>query len=62
MITELERLDAKLAVYAPGGYAGQKQMTDYNRTYEQESSYSEMEEIGSQIAALEEMMKAYLEE
>ena len=62
MIKEKERLDAKMAVAAPGGNAGQKQMTDYNRTYEQESSYSEMEEIGSQIAALEEMMKAYIEE
>jgi hypothetical protein len=62
MIKEKERLDAKMAVAAPGGNAGQKQMTDYNRTMEQESSYSEMEEIGSQIAALEEMMKAYLEE
>jgi hypothetical protein len=61
MIKEKERLDAKMAVAAPGGNAGQKQMTDYNRTHEQESSYSEMEEIGSQIAALEEMMKAYLE-
>jgi hypothetical protein len=62
MIKEKERLDAKMAVAAPGGNAGQKQMTDYNRTMEQESSYSEMEEIGSQIAALEEMMKAYMEE
>ena len=62
MIKEKERLDAKMAVAAPGGNVGQKQMTDYNRTYEQESSYSEMEEIGSQIAALEEMMKAYMEE
>jgi hypothetical protein len=62
MIKEKERLDAKMAVAAPGGNAGQKQMEDYNRTYEQESSYSEMEEIGSQIEALEEMMKAYLEE
>jgi hypothetical protein len=62
MIKEKERLDAKMAVAAPGGNAGQKQMTDYNRTYEQESSYSEMEEIGSQIEALEEMLKAYLEE
>ena len=62
MIKEKERLDAKMAVAAPGGNAGQKQMTDYNRTMDQESSYSEMEEIGSQIAALEEMMKAYMEE
>jgi hypothetical protein len=62
MIKEKERLDAKMAVAAPGGNAGQKQMTDYDRTMDQESSYSEMEEIGSQIAALEEMMKAYMEE
>jgi hypothetical protein len=62
MIKEKERLDAKMAVAAPGGNVGQKQMTDYDRTMDQESSYSEMEEIGSQIAALEEMMKAYLEE
>jgi hypothetical protein len=62
LIKEKERLDAKMAVAAPGGNAGQKQMEDYNRTYEQESSYSEMEEIGSQIEALEEMLKAYLEE
>jgi hypothetical protein len=62
MIKEKERLDARMAVAAPGGNAGQKQMEDYNRTYEQESSYSEMEDIGAQIAALEETMKAYMEE
>jgi hypothetical protein len=62
MIKEKERLDAKMAVAAPGGNAGQKQMEDYNRTYEQESSYSEMEEIGSKIEALEEMMRAYLDQ
>jgi hypothetical protein len=62
MIKEKERLDAKMAVAAPGGNAGQKQMADYNRTYEQESSYSEMEEIGTQIAALEEAMKALMEQ
>ena len=62
MIKEKERLDAKMAVAAPGGNAGQKQMTDYNRTYEQETSYSEMEEIGSQIQALEEMLKDYMEQ
>jgi hypothetical protein len=61
MIKEKERLDARMAVAAPGGNAGQKQMEDYNRTYEQESSYSEMEDIGAQIAALEETMKAYME-
>lgn len=62
MIKEKERLDAKMAVAAPGGNAGQKQMDDYNRTYEQESSYSEMEEIGSKIEALEEMMRSYMEQ
>jgi hypothetical protein len=51
-----------MAAAAPGGNAGQKQMEDYNRTYEQESSYSEMEEIGSQIEALEEMLKEYMGE
>jgi len=62
MIKEKERLDAKMAVSAPGGNAGQKQMTDYNRTYEQESSYSEMEDLGAQIAALEEMLQEYMGE
>ena len=62
MIKEKERLDAKMAVAAPGGNAGQKRMTDYNRTYEQETSYSEMEDLGAQIAALEEMLQPYLEE
>ena len=60
MIKEKERLDAKMAVAAPGGNAGQKQMTDYNRTYEQETSYSEMEDLGAQIAALEEKLQDYL--
>ena len=62
MIKEKERLDAKMAVAAPGGNAGQKQMTDYNRTYEQETSYSEMEDLGAQIAALEEMLQEYMEQ
>jgi hypothetical protein len=61
LIKEKERLDARMAVAAPGGNAGQKQMDDYNRTYDQDDCYSEMEDIGSQIAALEETMKAYLE-
>lgn len=60
MIKEKERLDAKMAVAAPGGNAGQKQMEDYNRTYEQEDCYSEMSEIGDQIAALEEKMREFL--
>jgi hypothetical protein len=60
MIKEKERLDARMAVAAPGGNAGQKQMEDYNRTYEQETSYSEMQDIGSQIAALEEAMREFM--
>jgi hypothetical protein len=62
MIKEKERLDAKMAVAAPGGNAGQKQMDDYNRTYDQDDCYSEMSDIGAQIAALEETMKAYMEQ
>jgi hypothetical protein len=62
MIKEKERLDARMAVAAPGGNAGQKQMEDYNRTYEQESSYSEMTDIGAQIAALEEKMREFMGE
>lgn len=60
MIKEKERLDARMAVVAPGGNVGEKQMDDYNRTYDQEDCYSEMSEIGDQIAALEEMMKEYM--
>jgi hypothetical protein len=62
MIKEKERLDARMAVAAPGGNAGQKQMEDYNRTYEQESSYSEMEDIGAQISALEDKMREFMGE
>jgi len=62
MIKEKERLDAKMAVAAPGGNAGQKQMDDYNRTYEQEDCYSEMSDIGAQIAALEEKMREFMGE
>jgi hypothetical protein len=61
MIKERERLDAKMAVSAPGGNAGQQQMTDYNRTYDQHSSYSEIQNIGDQIASLEERMREFLE-
>lgn len=60
MIKAKEALDARMAVAAPGGNAGQKQMDDYNRTYDQDHSYSELAEIGDQIAALEEMMKEYM--
>jgi hypothetical protein len=62
LIKEKERLDAKMAVSAPGGNVGQKQMEDYDRTMDQDDCYSEMSEIGSQIEALEEMMKSYLDQ
>ena len=61
MIKEKERLDARMAVATPGGNAGEKQMTDYNRTYDQSDCYSEMNDIGSQIAALEERMQEFLD-
>ena len=62
MIKQKEALDARMAVAAPGGNAGQKQMTDYNRTYEQETSYSEMVNIGDQITALEDKMREFMGE
>ena len=49
-----------MAVATPGGNAGQQQMTDYNRTYDQDSSYSEIQSIGDQIASLEERMREFL--
>jgi hypothetical protein len=60
MIKEKERLDAKMAVSAPGGNAGQKQMDDYNRTYEQDD-FSEMSELSERISNLETLMSEYLE-
>jgi len=62
MIKEKERLDARMAVAAPGGNAGEKQMDDYNRTYDQSDSYSEMQDIGSKIAALEEKLREFMGE
>ena len=62
MIKEREGLDARMAVSTPGGNAGQQQMTDYNRTYDQHSSYSEIQSIGDQIASLEERMREFLGE
>jgi hypothetical protein len=51
-----------MAVATPGGNAGQKQMDDYNRTYDQDDCYSEMADIGDQIAALEEKMREFMGE
>lgn len=62
LIKEKERLDARMAVATPGGNAGEKQMDDYNRTYDQDDSYSEMSSIGDQIAALEQAMREYMGE
>jgi predicted nucleic acid-binding Zn-ribbon protein len=62
MIKEKERLDARMAVAAPGGNAGQKQMDDYKRTMDQSDSYSEMQDIGSKIAALEEKLREFMGE
>lgn len=62
MIKAKEALDARMAVATPGGNAGQKQMDDYNRTYEQDDCYSEMAGIGDQIAALEEKMREFMGE
>ena len=57
-IKEKERIDAQLAVKDLGA----AEMKTYNDTMEQETSYSEMEDLGSQIAALEEMLKEYMGE
>jgi hypothetical protein len=62
MIKAKEALDAKMAVASPGGNAGQKQQVDYNRTYDQDHSYSEMTGIGDQIAALEAKMREFMGE
>ena len=59
---EKERLDAQIAVATPGGNAGQKQMDDYNRTYDQDHNYSEITSIAERIAALEEQIKSYMTE
>jgi hypothetical protein len=61
MIKEKEALDARMAVVAPGGNVGQKQMTDYNRTMEQETSYSEVEDLSNKIASMEAMLVQFLE-
>jgi hypothetical protein len=63
MIKEKESLDAKMAVATPGGNAGQKQMDDYDRTYDQDDSYySEMTSIADRIAALEEALQEHMGE
>jgi len=61
MIKQKERLDAQMAVATPGGNAGQKQMDDYDRTYDQDDSYSEMMSLGEKITNLEKMLLKYSE-
>jgi hypothetical protein len=60
MIKEKERLDAAMAVAAPGGNVGQKQMDDYDRTMDQDD-FSEMTELSERIANLEAAMAEYLQ-
>lgn len=60
MIKEKESIDAQMAVAAPGGNVGQKQMDDYNRTYEQDD-FSEMQSLGDRIAELENLLLQYAE-
>ena len=62
MIKEKERLDARMAVAAPGGNVGQKQMTDYNRTFDQDDCYSEMVSMADKISALEAKMREFMGE
>jgi hypothetical protein len=62
LIKRKEALDAKMAVATPGGNAGEKQMDDYDRTYDQSSSYSEkMSSIADKISALETKMLEFAE-
>jgi predicted nucleic acid-binding Zn-ribbon protein len=60
MIKEKERLDAKMAVAAPGGNVGQKQMDDYDRTMDQDD-FSEMSDLNERISHLETLMAEYME-
>jgi hypothetical protein len=60
MIKEKERLDAAMAVAAPGGNVGQKQMDDYDRTMDQDD-FSEMADLNERIANLEAAMAEYLQ-
>ena len=57
LIKDKEALDARMAVED----LGKKQMGDYNRTMEQETSYSELTDLNDRIAELEGLMQQYLE-
>jgi hypothetical protein len=58
LIKEKEALDARMAV----DDLGRKQMVDYNRTYNQETSYSErIDEVSDRIARLEAALLEFTE-
>lgn len=60
LIKEREDLDAKMSVAGSGGNVNYESQNRYERTMDQQNSYSEMQEIGDQIVALEEMLKSYI--
>jgi hypothetical protein len=58
LVKEKEANDAKMAVQD----LNRAQMSAYNRTMDQETSYAErLDEIGSRIAEIEAMMLEYTE-
>ena len=57
LVKRKEAVDAKMAVLD----LGRKQMDDYNRTFDQSDSYSEMVQLGGKIAELESKLRQYSE-
>ena len=57
LIKRKEAIDAKMAVLD----LGRKQMDDYDRTFDQDDSYSEMIQLGGKIAELEAKLHQYSE-
>jgi hypothetical protein len=57
LIKRKEAIDAKMAVLD----LGRKQMDDYDRTFDQDDSYSEMIQLGGKIAELESKLHQYSE-
>lgn len=59
LIKAKEAIDARLATLD----LGKKQMDDYDRTYDQESSYAEqIHDVSSRISELEEKMREFMGE
>ena len=59
LIKAKEAIDARLATLN----LGKKQMDDYDRTYDQESSYAEqIHDVSSRISELEEKMREFMGE